>query len=233
MQAVFLDFDGVIVDSIHECYLLCKNICFGFSKPGVEDDLYKKLFYQFRGLAKPAYEFLPLHQALEESLRGSELPLPDLFQQKKACLADAQRDRFEDQFFSLRRYYQRDLSKWLAMNPLTEYGKILRGKKLENYFIVTTKNRESVEFLLSHHRIEIEGIYDREDYRRLGDKGSMIEEILDHRAFSEAIFVDDVVGHLNTVRDFRVKCYFADWGYGKNTAYPIYQKQLWGCVDVY
>ncbi len=40
----------------------------------------------------------------------------------------------------------------------------------------------------------------------------------------EAMFLDDAVGHLDTVKDDRVTCFFADWGYGHDDGnYPIYE----------
>ena len=39
----------------------------------------------------------------------------------------------------------------------------------------------------------------------------------------DALFLDDAVEHLDTIKDRRVKCFFADWGYGENSSYEVYK----------
>ena len=46
---------------------------------------------------------------------------------------------------------------------------------------------------------------------------------LSENNIKEAIFLDDVIEHLETVKDSRVRCLFADWGYGVNSNYELYQ----------
>ena len=45
---------------------------------------------------------------------------------------------------------------------------------------------------------------------------------MDKKNAKSAIFVDDATENLETVSDSRIKCYFADWGYGENNNFPIY-----------
>ena len=45
---------------------------------------------------------------------------------------------------------------------------------------------------------------------------------LNNNKIEKAIFIDDSVRNLDTCRDSRVKCFFANWGYGKNTVYENY-----------
>jgi hypothetical protein len=227
MKAVFLDFDGVIVDSVRECYMVSRDVYFDSAPEGSNTSKHEELFFQFRGLVKPAHEFLILHQAIDSFLSGNSLQVPALFEEKKKASSAENNETFEKLFFARREIYQRDLETWLKMNPLTNYGKYLQGKKLKNYHIVTTKNLKSVELLLNYHGIVIEKIYDKEHCKIPGGKGSVILEIMKNFSLETGIFVDDVVGHLETVKDERVKCYFADWGYGKNKNYPVFNKELW------
>ena len=47
---------------------------------------------------------------------------------------------------------------------------------------------------------------------------------------NRGIFIDDAVGHLKTVTDKRVECYFADWGYGENDDYNVLDKSDWAKI---
>jgi phosphoglycolate phosphatase-like HAD superfamily hydrolase len=227
MEAVFLDFDGVIVDSVKECYIVSRDVFFAGSLEGKESSEHERLFYQYRGLVKPAHQYLFLHQAIASYISESSSGVIELFNEKEKTTSLSEIESFETDFFSRREFYQRDLEDWLKMNPLTDYGKFLQGKNLNKYYIVTTKNKKSVELLLAHYEIGIEKIYDKEYCKIPGGKGAVISQIMGKNSMDSSFFVDDVVGHLETVKDKRVKCFFASWGYGINKGYPVFNKELW------
>ena len=81
---------------------------------------------------------------------------------------------------------------------------------------MTTKNRIATEALLSHYSISVESIYANDEIKTFGSKGKLISHLIDKEKANEAYFIDDSVFHLETVNDNRIKCFFADWGYGKN-----------------
>jgi phosphoglycolate phosphatase-like HAD superfamily hydrolase len=220
----FLDFDGVIVDSISECYLVSFETYFGYARFSYDNKEYKKLFYQYRGLVKPAWQYMSLHRAIEEYFIGAPDSIDVLFHRSVRHISKAEAEAFEKKFFFTRSLYQDvDFTAWIEMNPLTEFGKTLEGKANENVYIVTTKNREATEAILNHYQIPVAGIYANEEIKSAGNKGVLIRSVLDSKAESEAIFVDDAVEHLDTVNDQRIKCYFASWGYGDNSTYKEYQ----------
>ena len=114
------------------------------------------------------------------------------------------------------------------MNPLTEFGETLVGKKNLNKYIITTKNREATEVILNYYDISVSKIYTNNDVKSAGSKGSLISKIMNDTNEKQAIFVDDAVEHLDTVDDERVKCYFANWGYGeKKNRYQVFHQKTW------
>ena len=95
------------------------------------------------------------------------------------------------------------------------FGKNLISRNNEDIYIVTTKNRFATEALLSHHNISVKEVYTNDEVKEMGNKGMLISSLLDQEKASEAYFIDDSVSHLDTVDDNRIRCFFADWGYGE------------------
>lgn len=223
MKAFFLDFDGVIIDSVNECFLVSKDIYYGFANFKYDINVYKKIFYAFRGLVNPPFEYIVLHKTIECYLKNNSLDFKLKFAELKKGVNQDQKNKFGCLFFQLRKYYQKDINNWLSLHHITDFGKTLQNKKLPDYFIVTTKNKESVRLLLNYFNIKIENIFDIEYYRQLGSKGKIISNFLDNSKYNEAVFIDDSVENLYSANDKRIKCYFADWGYGANTTYENYK----------
>lgn len=225
MKAVILDFDGVLVDSIEECFQVARTAFFGFAATPVDEKSIRKLFFKYRGVVRPPYEYLLLFQAIAAAgYRDVKDEILGYFVELQQSLSTQDRDIFEAVFFQVRAVKQKDIKAWVMLSPLTKYGKSLRGKELEDTVIVTTKDRYSVEQLLINNNIHVTRIYDRDDYKKFGNKGEIITNFLnDNSQYDSAIFVDDAVEHLDSVNDPRVKCYFADWGYGENSEYEIFQ----------
>lgn len=224
-KAVLLDFDGVLVDSIHECYEISRIAYSGFTNV-FEEKKHKDLFYSFRWLVRPAQHYLALHKAIAEVIatNKNESQLEEIFHFYTTTVSEKDFELYEYTFFKTREFFQQNISLWLNQHSLTEFGKTLQNKPLEGYHVVTTKNKKSVELLLQHFQISIDSIYDKEDFRRLVDKGKMIDEIMKINSYSEAIFIDDSVKHLEAVNNPNVKVYFADWGYDNDPGnFEIYK----------
>ncbi len=224
MNAVFLDFDGVIADSIDECYLVAKQAYFGFAKLPTDEGNLRGLFVKYRGNVRPVYQYMLLLRAFEvnefqddsESILASFLTLENNVSEKE-------KERFETLFFRARELGQVDKTAWLKLNPLTGFGKGLIGRNLDDVYIVTTKDKKSVNLILQEHNIRLSDVFDKQAYREFGDKGKIIKHVMDQNSkYVTGIFVDDAVGHLDAVNDPRITCYFADWGYGENSCYPVF-----------
>lgn len=213
-KAILLDFDGVIVDSIDECFQVSSLAFNGVGNLVSEQE--KSLFYEYRYLVQPAQNYFLLFRAIKEFIQGVSEDIPKRFQELEKIENEGTLKLFEYTFFRIREYLQMNEKLWLSSHSLSDYGKTLQNRELKNYHIVTTKNKRSVELLLSHFNIDISSIYDKEDYRLEGTKGKVIDGILKKFNYQEAIFVDDSVNHLKTIINPNVKPYFADWGYDKD-----------------
>ena len=228
MKALFLDVDGVIINSIDECYLISSEVYFKDFKSKSSATKTKELFYQHRGLVRPVYQYMILFQAIESVQQGNGSDIEQKFFELDRSSHVDENKKFENLFFGLRKRYQTDLTSWIKMNPLTPFGQTLKDKKLPDTYFITTKDAVSVNHISKHYNIETGDIFDKEAYSLFGSKGKIITNFLSKQnIYNSAIFVDDAVEHLDTVDDSRIKCYFANWGYGNNRDYPEYTPDLW------
>ena len=138
MKAFFLDFDGVVIDSVEECYQVARDAYFGFSDLPVDEKTIHSLFVKYRGIVRPAYQYLFLSKAMASvGFRDRKDDILKCFKASEQTVSRQEKELFEAVFFQIRAVRQRDLASWIMLNPPTEYGRMLSGKVLDNYFIIT------------------------------------------------------------------------------------------------
>ncbi len=229
MKAYFIDLDGVLIDSIDECWLVATTAYFGFVH---SSSLIKNFFYKHRGLVGPPYQYFTLLDLIMNTsldINGStddEISV----QFKRLAKGYSQKTKLEIEkiFFETRVKFKKDMKYWLSLHKLTEYGEYLQNRPLENYFLITTKDRPSTNSLVSHFGLAFDDIYCNEEINEKGSKAAIIDSILENsKQFTSAVFVDDSVDHLELINNKLVNCYFADWGYGDRKSFEIFDKSLW------
>ena len=219
--------DGVIIDSIEECYRVSKDAYYKNKSFIYSEDRYKKIFFKYRGYVRPPYEYFCIHDAIEYFYykQFEDLEFINFFNNTSKKFQHEDKVAFEETFFTIRLDYQNnDFDSWIKMNPLTSFGETLKSKNNANTIVITTKNMQAAKKILNFYKIGVDKIYSNDEVRNSGTKGKLIKQIMDDLNALDGMFLDDSVEHLDTVDDDRVKCYFADWGYGANTNYPIYNK---------
>ena len=225
-KAMFYDFDGIIIDSISESYYLSKEVFFGFAILGPEEKEIKSLFYKYRGLVGPSYQFCILMESIKKYMNNEIGNIPNTFNYLDKKISNNKKKKFEFLFFQTRRFNQSNIKDWLQLHTLTDFGRTLVSKSLDHHYIITTKDKRSVDLLLKYFDIHPKKIYDREFYEKMDSKGNIISDFLNSTDFDKAVFIDDSIDHLKSVNDNRVDCYFGDWGYGendKNSSFPVYK----------
>ena len=147
-----------------------------------------------------------------------------LFKEILINTIDKDKQFFEKDFFYKRSLYQEDnFQAWTNLNPLMPFGKTLINSNNIDVYIVTTKNKAATIALLDYYKIKVAGIYANDEIKSFGSKGELIKSLMLEKNQQEALFLDDAVEHLDTIKDDNVKCFFADWGYGKNSTYDVYK----------
>ena len=72
-EVIFLDFDGVIVDSIEECYIVSFDTYFRNDSFQFDNDEYRKLFDEYRYLVGPVHQFKSLHELIVQLITNDNI----------------------------------------------------------------------------------------------------------------------------------------------------------------
>jgi len=226
-KAVFLDFDGVLFDTIKEAYVLCMFACEKSKSPeGINfSSGHYRLFKNYRFLIRHAWDYHPLLGAIDKKLR-----CPSICVQKEFKFLSSRRisihRSFERCFLRIRKHLKdRRYKYWLSLNK--PYG-FLRGivklinTKNRSFFIITTKDKDSILRLLRVYgiRLPAANIYGRESYLKFKSKGNIINFVKHRDHLGRCIFVDDSREHISTCKEIPgLDIIHAKWGYtlsGKN-----------------
>ena len=210
-----LDFDGVLCDSIDECFVAGFNSYFnaGIATPDLAPAALYQYFCRFRYLVGPAENFYLLFHAFEHGA-------PDLDRENFALLQAASvtaRREFEASFFERRSLLkQAGFAQWLALHRLYRESSAVLRSDFPNFYVVTTKDRASVEQIAAHHGYagKLLGIYSKE---LSSDKRILFRNLYQQTGIDSVrqrvIFVDDNRMHLEQVKSLVSECYLAGWGY--------------------
>lgn len=221
-RAVFLDFDGVLFDTIREAYCI-SMIALGRASCISEVNLNAPHFLEFyknRFLIGPAWNYYYLVPLLDAKL---ERPVLDI----KTAFCDATRDpdpkkynTFEKTFFNARSIcIEKDFDNWLSLiNPyafVDDLRHILHSHP-ESFFLITTRDRSSVLHILRAHHLRIleTKIYGKEEYGKANSKKDVIRRLIEDHRIEESIFIDDLESHLldcQTIENLAL--IQAQWGY--------------------
>lgn len=216
---IFLDFDGVLYNTVKEAYavaMITNNNVTNLSEIDFSSKHYRD-FLENRYLIGPAWNYKYLLQALSNhGLKNIESEYNHLL------LAATKNEyvQFEKMFFNTRLSLQKqDFEKWLLLNEPYDFLTTLKNYLIrfpEKFIIITTKDKKTVLKLLKMHNIDfaVTRIFDKEDFDQVGNKGEIIQNIMDTQKITHAVFVDDSAKHLEQCKNIEnLELCQASWGY--------------------
>lgn len=226
---VFLDFDGVLYNTVKEAYAVA-TITYGKYSSIEEIDYsnnHYKDFYKLRYLVGPAWNYKYILELMDTAI-----DMKDFERKYKLLINDVDVDDyngFEETFFINRNKIKKiDFDKWFRLNePYTFLNGIKKYllNMQDKFFIVTTKDKETVLRLLEIENISFtsDRVYDKEDFQYHGSKSKIIESIITRENIKKAIFIDDSAHHLQSCVNIpNLLLLQASWGYtsenDKNTS---------------
>jgi phosphoglycolate phosphatase-like HAD superfamily hydrolase len=220
MQALVLDFDGVISDSVEEVFIVATRAYLDLrpSSPiraWARDDL-KHGFRELMPLGNRAEDYCTALAALEQ---GVELPDQQAYDVLREAQDEAWLVSYRRRFYEVREALSRDdPDAWRAlMEPYAPMIGLLRRRAGDAlYAIATSKDRRSVEIMLHDYGIAdlfpADRVFDKETGpKKTAHLGAARERLgVDYPSMT---FVDDKVNHLDSVAPLGVRCVLAAWGY--------------------
>jgi phosphoglycolate phosphatase-like HAD superfamily hydrolase len=219
-RAVFLDFDGVLFDTVREAYAV-SMISLDRSNRTSDIDFGSKHFEKFnqlRYLVGPAWNYYYVMKAVEEgpSTDDLEIDYKSLLDQQ----TQGEHCSFEKKFFQTRQQLrEKEHDHWLSMifpYNIVEDLRIIMRKFKEHFFLVTTRDRESVKDLMDLHNMDIldSNIFAKTEYESYRSKKHIIKSLIDKYQIEEALFIDDLEEHLESCGTIEgLSTIQAKWGY--------------------
>ncbi|MGP2657658.1 HAD family hydrolase [Malaciobacter sp. WC5094] len=215
---IFLDFDGVLFDTVREAYSVAvitsgKYSC--IDEIDFETKHYKN-FRKLRYLISPAWNYKYLLEELE--LNQDINKIKNKFLNTISNSSKKDYEEFENSFFNTREYLRKNhYEKWFKLNipfPFLSEIEFLFSEHKNLVYIVTTKDKATVLKLLSLEGIEFQEsrVFDKEDYEKFGSKKSIIESLIQQE--TQNIFIDDSDKHIKDCSQIKsLKCFQPNWGY--------------------
>ena len=210
---LFLDFDGVICDSIDECFV---SSWFAFfpeqgELPDRVDLSAHRLFVGYRPFIRRGADYLLLQHCIAQ---GIPLRSQGDFDAREQAEGVKRMDEFHRKFYRAREYFLSTAeSYWLGLNRVYPGLKEPLSYVAKDSWILTTKEADFAHRILLSQGIswDISKIICTGKDRKL----DIINDIMGQDAGARGVFVDDQIDHFSGEIDPRVTCLLAEWGYVK------------------
>ena len=236
MNALVLDFDGVLSDSAREAFAVAWRALLDVDPDSgidrLDEDAAFRAFVEMMPLGNRAEDFGTALLAIERGLRFETQEDYDRFRAKRS---EDWVERYHRRFYEVRTEIAvRDPATWLSwMRPYEPLLDVLRRRAgTVTYAIATAKDGASVRRLLRAYGVDDlfrdEHVLDKETGTNKRSHLRTLSDRLDV-PFAEMTFVDDKVNHLDSVAALGVRCALAAWGFNgprehelaRNRGYPV------------
>jgi phosphoglycolate phosphatase-like HAD superfamily hydrolase len=221
-RAVFLDFDGVLFDTVREVYAI-SMIALDRSARITDINFGSKHFEKFnrlRHLVGPAWNYYYIIQAIDKESLDSTSDLENEYKNLLNQRMQEEHSSFEKFFFQVRNQLrEKEYDHWLSM--VSPYSIVVDLRKIisafqDQFFLVTTRDQESVKDLLGLHNLNIleSNIFAKTEYALHNSKVHIIQNLIDKHQIEESLFIDDLVEHLGACSTIEsLSTIQAKWGY--------------------
>jgi len=217
-ELLFLDFDGVLCDSLEECYRSSWLAASGYSVSSLPppelpfDQAYRARFDACRPFIRSGEDYIVVHRWAAQGR------VPRSQEEFDLSLADAgtgQLAEWKKRLYEVRDQlliHHRDL--WLSWNPLYPGIAKALGRQADNpsVWILSTKKAEFIVEILAHHGV----VWPLERTLYTGSRRKL--EIIEEQTPTTAtMLIDDQIDHLDFDHGW-CRCFLALWGYLAPTA---------------
>lgn len=211
-----LDFDGVLCDSLPECYFSSALSAFpGISQSELLQEIEKRSprflkFCRWRPFVRSGEDYVFIQHQLDRDL------VPETQMEMDALLAQAgpeQMTQFKRTLYEVRdTLLAQEKPLWLSLNPVFPFLKpfLVDLSRNEHVWILSTKRPSFIREILLSNGVQWEG------RRILEAAGERKIHVMDRHWGEQAavVFLDDQPDHFQGLPD-RVRCVLPTWGYAK------------------
>ena len=210
---VVLDFDGVICDSVDECFASSFLAYYGLQKktiPSSSEPDRRAHFARLRPFIRTGEDYLLIHELID---RGITVRDQGQFDEMARGAGPEKMARFRELFYRGRmELLQKDRGAWMSMNRIYPNARTaLQIAAGAPFVILSTKRPEFIQEILGHAALSVPA--DRILHSGDEPKLPIVERIRAEGGFDGAVFIDDQVDFLKNNPFPRVRVYLASWGY--------------------
>lgn len=212
-NCIFLDFDGVLFNTLREAYLLCRYAYRGtdYFEP-VDEAEYRKL-YRYKFLVYNSWQYYYLMSLLDKNLSDNEL-----ISEYQNCLNNRDLDaevKFDEKYYFARKDMMtnhRDF--WDKLETPFQFLYQLKEER-EKFvpLIISKKNKPAILYRLNQYDFIAENIFGKDELSGYETKADFIAEYMDKNNISKAYFVDDNSNNLKPCEKYpQIVPLLAGWG---------------------
>jgi len=214
---VAVDFDGVLGDSVYECYVQSLKACKDIGLPLTHSSVLEKQFREARPLITKGEHFFSVMKMIHENPKINFNNVTQN-QMNEAFKRDAEASKgFLERFYAHRKEMQATNPKgWVALNrSFPRVAKMMKGLSRRNeVYIATTKDKKSVMELLARYGIHVpEARIISVEFSK--DKRVQLAEISKRsgKPMKSIVLVEDALEQVKAARSVGAKAVLAPWGY--------------------
>lgn len=223
-NVIFLDFDGVLFDTVFESYLLARYAYYDISPFDRVDENEYKIFHQNRYLITNSWQYYYIMKIIGDrhfnNVEEFKIQYLNYFDNREV---DNEK-RFDEKFQNMRKeLIEKHYDFWSKLDkpyPFLEKIKTVNSKL--KIFILSTKNKSAIMNKLKDYKYNIpeENIIGKDTLKNYKSKGEFLSEFIKNMNIQNAIFIDDSKENLDScINVNNLNCFLAGWGYTADTGY--------------
>ncbi len=219
-KILFLDFDGVLFDTLREVYLVNRCQYLGSSFFSDIDEENYKLYYKYKFLVYNIWMFYYFNPIIFSSV--SEDRIIPAFRESLLNRDKVGEEKFCEEFLKIREDLIKDYYDfWQNLEKpydfFFEIKKLYENDKI-NMVIASKKNKTSIIKRFKYYNLDFDEkkVFAREILNNYPSKADFFVEYMRKNNYNNAVFVDDNVNNIMPCKKYKnIKTILALWG---NTA---------------
>ncbi len=216
MNTLFLDFDGVLFNSVKEAYILSNHVYAGADLFAPVNEEEFKIFSDNRYLIHDSWHYYYIIKLLKEGVTDMKDAYPQLLQHR-----DTEKDTaFNKAFVQARKdLINQHYDFWINLDtpyPFLHEVKRIHDNALLDVVMVSSKNVLAVDTSLKKYGIELDAskIFGKEDLYNFNNKGHFLREYIAKHGITKSFFVEDSQENLDKCANIPgLTPLLVSWGY--------------------
>lgn len=219
MLTVFLDFDGVLFDTLREAFVLCRYAYADTNILETIDENIYKLFYRYKFLVYNSWQYYYLMKIITEKNFADDNGFIDLYNK---CLANrdiSAEEKFDERYLAKRIELMKNHTEYwnLLEKPFPFFDKIkeLFAEGKITPIIVSKKNKFAIQHRMEQYGLNLNEnkIFAKEELLPYTSKAEFMNKYMKENKIKNAVFVDDNSNNIKPCADCpEIVPVLAGWG---------------------